>query len=218
VNRLLAALEKTGTLTIGSLRSLYRRQAVLCHPDAPTGSEAAFVRLQAEYDEALRRLLSRQPARPGPRPRTESPREAFLRALYLYSVGYGGRGWQARVTPLIALAAAYDTRLGRLFAEYRDMLLKELAGGAQRTFLLRTHEMLLDSIKTLAWYYETGQAHNRSLLRSYLDGLSQRAGGFPEGIAGVIQGMCRFLRREAAGAPVSLVTIRTTETMTGRRR
>jgi len=170
-----------------------------------------------EYEEALRHLLSRQPRPMAVRQKATIPREEFLRALYFYSVVYGTKNWHAYVAPLIKLALAYDKGVGRLLAEYREVFLRDLAGGGHKTFLLQTHEMLLAAIKTLAWLYENDLEKDRSMLNSYLDALTQRAGGFKDRLGNVILGMCQFLQREAAGSPVSILTIGMMGSRSGRR-
>jgi len=217
LNRLLASLEKADKLSVDSLRCLYRTLAVQCHPDASKGSETEFVRLQLEYEEALRYLLSQQPKPIAVRQKATNPREEFLRALYLYSVAYGTKNWHAYVAPLIKLALTYDKGLGRLLAEYRDVFLKELVGGGHKTFLLQTHEMLLAAVKTLAWLYENDLEKDRSMLNSYLDALKQRAGGLKDRLGNVIFGMCQFLQREAAGSPVAILTVGVMGSRSGRR-
>lgn len=217
MNRLLASLEKADRLSVDSLRRLYRTLAVQCHPDASTGSETEFVRLQLEYEEALRYLLSQQPKPTAARQKATNPREEFLRALYHYSVVYGTKNWHEYVAPLIKLAAAYDKGLAKLLAEYRDVFLKELTGGGHKTFLLQTHEMLLAAVKTLAWLYENDLEHDRKMLNSYLDALTQRAGGLKDRLGNVILGTCQFLQRESGGSPVSILTIGMMGSRSGRR-
>ncbi len=217
MNRLLAALKKSEDFSVDTLRSLYRRLAVQCHPDASKGSAAEFVRLQTEYDEALRFVLSDERRVAVKRPRPTNPREAFLRALYLFSIMHGSRNWRARISPLIKLAFAYDSEIGALFVDYRDVFLRKLDGPDYMTFLLHLHEMLLASIKTLAWFYETGNEWDRRMLKSYLDELSQRAGRLKGGLAVVVRGLCQFIRREARNPALPILTVGTAKAGQGRR-
>lgn len=62
MNRLLEKLQRSGKAGIEDLKSLYRRLALSLHPDRSREGPEAFVRLQREYEEALRELSrDRQP-------------------------------------------------------------------------------------------------------------------------------------------------------------
>ncbi|HTO23786.1 MAG TPA: hypothetical protein VMQ10_15035 [Spirochaetia bacterium] len=212
MNRLLAALKKNDQLSVEALRSLYRSLAVKCHPDAARGSEAEFVRLQQEYDQAVGWLLSRRVVAPARQASGPAPREQFLRALHLHAVRVG-RTRRAHLPRLIELAFSYDHETGALMTDYRDLLLDELEGPVHQTFLHATHKVLLSAICTLAWMYETGLEQDRRMLMSYLDELSRRAGSLEPGPAAVVRGMRALLQREAGRPAISLVTIGTMETL-----
>jgi hypothetical protein len=209
VNRLLAALDRNNQLSVETLKRLYRGLAVRVHPDAPRGSAEEFVKLQAEYEEALAYLFGCQPKAVSRRPRPTSPREAFLRALYLYALMYGRKNWRSRLPALIKLAAAYDEELGVLFKGYRDLFLGIFDGIDYLTSLRHTHRLFLATVRALAWFYETGSAWDRRVLTSFLDDLSRTAGGLRGELGEVVLELCRMIRVEADRPAVSLVTIGT---------
>lgn len=213
MNRLLSILEKNNRLSIESLRKLYRTLAVKCHPDVTKGSDSDFIRLQAEYDEALRHLgpkefaqtnkIERNDARP------QDARTEFLRMLYVHTVMYDGKDWKQLVPKLMKLAADYRKDVGVSVANYRKAFLDPSSDGKHRTFVLQTHKMLLDSIHQLAWYFENGLVQNKRLLMSNIEELSIRARDLDQEMGCALLGMCDFLRNEANGAPTSIMTIGT---------
>lgn len=207
MNRLLRTLQDKNQLTLGSLRRLYRGLAVRSHPDSPQGSETLFVRLQEEYDEALKCLLSRDADLATRRRRVVNAREQFLRMLYSYAVVYGGKDWRRYLSRLIELGFEYNDGVGRLFAEYQETVVPALHKRDYLTYLHEAHRIMLSSISTLAWVFEHGSRFDRRLLQSYLDDLRAR-GKKLEGKAGrLLSDMSRFLEKEAEGPAVSLVTI-----------
>ena len=213
MNRLIATLTDKNQLTVGALRRLYRRLAVRSHPDAPHGSEAAFVRLQEEYDEALGWLLSREADRAKQRCRGGDAREQFLRMLYLYAVGYGSKNWRKFLAELIEVAFEYSDVAGKLFADYHDAVVPALNKKDYLTYLHHAHRILLSSISTLAWLFENDSTFDRRLLKSYLDDLSERGKKLEGKVGSVLLRMSQLLEKEAEGGRVSLVTIEKTDSM-----
>jgi hypothetical protein len=215
MNKLLSILEKDNRLSIDSLRRLYRALAVRCHPDVTKGSGADFIRLQSEYDEALKYLAvhkftqgSRIETSSG---RSQDARTEFLRVLYLHTVTYDGKGWKQLVPKLIRLAADYRKDVGVLVANYKRAFLDPSSGGSHRTFIAETHKILLDSIHQLAWCFEKNLAQNKRLLMSNLRELTMRARDLDQEMGSALLGMCDLLKNESNGKPVSIMTIGTTE-------
>jgi hypothetical protein len=211
MNRLLTALEKNNQLSIISLRKLYRTLALKCHPDASKGSDKEFVRLQAEYEEALKFLLTKRvPVREEQHKHIDA-RARFLRTLYLYSIVYNEKKWRRQVPALIKHAFDYRNDVGILFTNYKEAFANLNVDFRQRTRIMQTHDVLLLAIKQMAWLFENGLAHDKRLFASYLNELTERSRNLEKNTANVLLGMCGFLKAEAGGKPVSLVTIETME-------
>ncbi len=211
MNRLLAALEKNNQLSIGSLRKLYRTLSVKCHPDVSKGSGKEFVRLQAEYEEALKFLLTNQVPMDKEDRKHIDTRARFLRMLYIYSIMYTEKKWQRLVPTLIKHAFDYRNDVGMLFTDYKEAFSNLNVDFRHRNRIMQTHDVLLLSIKQLAWFFENGLAHDKRLLSSYLNELAERSCNLDKKTANVFHGICGLLRMEAKGQPVSLVTIGTVE-------
>jgi hypothetical protein len=207
MNRLISSLQKKNQLSLSSLKQLYRGLAVRYHPDAPNGSENEFKRLQEEYAEALKHLLSHYL---NIHEQTESPmtaREKFLRMLYIYSIMYGSSNSQMLLSRLIEFAFEYRESIGLLFEDYRKTIIPALRGKDYLTFTHRTHKIILSSVKTVAWLFENNWSFDRRLLKSYLDELSERAKKLDGNERNIVIGICRLLQQEAKAEPLSIVTI-----------
>ena len=205
MNRLLAALKDTNRLSVASLRSLYRKLAVKYHPDARSGSETEFVRLQSEYDQALKVLLSH--GRPPSVRRSSHARGQFLRALYVYSVMYSNRKAHVLLPELIERAAGYSKHVSALLRQYQEIVVGSVLAESQGMRLREAHQLLLESIKTLAWFVENQMPIDGRLLDSYLTDLSERALGLEARTGKVLLEMGSLLKREAGGPRISVVSI-----------
>jgi hypothetical protein len=211
MNRLIDHLRKENALTLGALRALYRTLAVKCHPDVSKKSGADFVRLQAEYEDAVRELLRTandyKKGLAGEKSAGRDPRCAFLRALYLFSVIYNRKRWKAFVPQLLDLASAYDPSAYKLLTQYERVFLEKPDDWKERVFIAESHEKLLSAIKQLATYYENGLYPNKRLLLSIVEDLSERSRHIDQDMGKCMLSFANYLRQEADGERLSLMAI-----------
>ncbi len=211
MNRLIDYLRKENTLTLDALRALYRTLAVKCHPDISKKSGADFVRLQAEYEDAVRELLRTsndyKKGLAGEQSAGRDPRWAFLRALYLFSIIYNRKRWKAFFPQLLDLANAYNPSALELLRQYRRVFLEKPDDWKERAFVAETHEKLLSAIKQLATYYENGLYPNKRLLLSLVEDLSERSRHIDQDLGKCVLSFAKYLREEADGKRLSLMAI-----------
>ena len=211
MNRLIDHLRKENALTLDALRTLYRTLTVKCHPDASKKSGADFVRLQAEYEDAVRELLRTsndyKKGLAGVRSAGSDPRWAFLRALYLFSIIYNRKRWKAFFPQLIALANAYNPSVFELLTLYKRTFLEKPDSWKERAFIADTHEKLLSAIKQLATYYESGLHPSKRLLLSLVEDLSERSSHIDQDLGKCLLSFAKYLIEEADGKRLSLMAI-----------
>jgi curved DNA-binding protein CbpA len=211
MNRLIDHLKKEDTLSLSALRALYRTLAVKCHPDISKKSGAQFVRLQAEYEEAVRELLKAskdyREELVGEQSAGGDPRWTFLRALYLFSIIYSRKRWKASLPRLLDLAKAYNPSAFELLTSYKRVFLEKPDDWKERASIAEMHEKLLSAIKQLAAYYESGLYPNKRLLLSLLDDLSERSRHIDQDLGKCMLSFAKYLKEEADGKKLSLMAI-----------
>jgi hypothetical protein len=200
MNRLIAYLREKDTLSIAALRATYHRLVMRTHPDVSVGSAEVFVRLQAEYEEAAKYVLSSlgKEARSS---RTRTPpadrRAELLGHLYLYSIRFPTRRSRAVLSRAIEIAAGYDARVSDLLKDYEDSFVRTYRTWKDEGQVARLHESFLTSIKQLACYYQNRNENGKRLLCSVFDNLTSSARKLDRAKAETIRGLCTWLRREA---------------------
>jgi hypothetical protein len=211
VNSLVNQLKSTDSLTIESLKGLYRSLALKLHPDVTRKSGEEFVRLQEEYDDALKYLLSRRGSwekelNKAHRAALDS-RTEFLRAFYIFSINYYGKHWRKLVPELTRLAKAYSPQIGRLISDFCNAFLQTGREVTLQGPVGVANDILLTTMKRLACYYEDGLPHNRRLIESYLKELDEKSKRLDLLRRMCIVGMTAWMREELEGKKVSLMTI-----------
>ena len=211
MNRLIDRLKSTDSLAIESLKGLYRSLALKLHPDVSRESGEQFVRLQGEYDDALKYLLSCSDG--GKRTLVKSrgveldSRAEFLRAFYIFSINYYGKHWRKLIPELKRLAEAYSPQIGRLISDFDNGFLQKGREVTLQGSLGEYNDVLLTTIKRLACYYEDGLPHSKRLIESYLTELEEKSKRLDLVRRTCVAGMTAWMRAELEGKRISLMTI-----------
>jgi hypothetical protein len=211
MNNLVDQLKKADTLSIESLKRLYRSLVLKLHPDVTRKSGEEFVRLQEEYESALKYLLTIKESRGREPSQTQragtDSRSDFLRAFYIFSIKYYGKHWPVLVLELERLAEAYRPRVGRLISDYCETFLRAGREAWPHGPAAEANDILMTTVKRLACYYEDGLAHSKRLIESYLNELDQRSKRFDLQRARSLAGMTALMREELQGTKISLMTL-----------
>ena len=211
MNSLVDQLRSANSLTIEGLKKLYRSLALKLHPDVTRESGKQFVKLQEEYDDALKHLLSRRGSKKKEpikaHEATHDSRAEFLRALYIFSINYYGRHWRKLVPDLTRLAEAYSPRTGKLISEFCRTFLQPGSQVKLQGPVGEVNDILLTTVKRIACYYEDGLPHNKRLIESYLRELAEKSKRLDLVRGMCLVGMITWMREELNGKKVSMMTV-----------
>jgi len=207
MNRLIGLLMVENDLTASRLRRIYRELCKKAHPDLGSGTDAEFVELRREYEEALGILkggTSAVPgasaasgARPVPGESSANPRMSVLRLLYLYAVRFYGSDSGRILSALTAACRDYDPGIQATLLEYRRLFFDSFREWRHSGPVYYTHNLLIASIMQLFYSFTVSARRHGMLLEAFLGDMEKRAEGLSGDRRRVLAALGSWLREEA---------------------
>lgn len=215
MNRLIAFLLSEGNPSVARLKQVYRVLCKKTHPDVTGADAALFVKLRAEYEEALLQLekgipteLERSSAideTPRKRAKPENPRAAVLTGIYRYALKFYSRVSSTLLDRLILDASYYRADLQTLLADYRDTWLSSFDDWRDDGKLFYSHNLFLACVTQLAYWYSFGLQRHRTLLLAYLSDLRKRLQILDGAYRDVLERLTDWLAEEAEGERLPVI-------------
>ena len=198
MNRLLALLQKENKLTEARLKQVFRQLCKRVHPDSSPGDEKRFIRLRADYEEAL--LLLR--AEPAAAPLPADPaalREKMHSLLHQYAVKEMTRQAEPLLGELVRALDALDPVAAGHWRRYHELFFSTWPVWSNDGDVFYAHGLFIAIVKQFSYFLSTGTARYRTLFRNYRKDLADKAKKLDAERAAVLSGIVDSLERELNG-------------------
>lgn len=206
MNPFILAMERSGELSAAALKRLFRLASKKAHPDLSGSGGEAFLKIKADYEEALAFLARGSAARGPDRGQALTPREArrrLLEGLRAFTVKvFTGRA-DAILDAMVADAAAYEPGVAALLARYRDGLYALRAQWANDANLYYAHSVFISGARQLFLFYDQGSWLHRTLVLRYRESMDKWTRKLPAATTELLSRLYAWIESELDGEPVS---------------
>jgi hypothetical protein len=203
MNYFIQHLKRGGLPTVLRLRALYRRLAMLTHPDAAGTSPEQFVRVQASYEEALSFLCDKKPEKT--RMTLLDDRAEVLRNLYRYALKFNGIEAELIFAVLLSQLKLYRPEIYEEMKRYELLFRNTYSTWRNHLYTYDAHHMWISAVVEMARFLSDGWSGYRKLMEGYLEGLKEKAALLDESQSQVLIRLSDWLIEEATGPRVELI-------------
>jgi hypothetical protein len=203
MNYLIRHLTTRGIPTVFRLRSLYRRLAILTHPDRARTSGDRFVGLQVAYREALSLLSDSQPEKT--QVTLLEHRVAVLKSLYRYALKFNGRDAEETFSVLLEQTKAYRPEVYEDMLRYEIVFRNTYANWRNDVYTYDAHHAWISAIVEMARFLSDGWSGYRKLMNKYLAELNDKVAFLDERRGRTLLRLSKWLAEEAEGPRVELI-------------
>ena len=177
------------------------------HPDLTKQSGESFIRLKAEYIQALEILTHPTEAVPASPENQNDPRESrriVLEHLYYYALKLFGSSGEESLNQLITVSEAYRPDVYQLCIRYRDVFYKRYIAWENDPKVCYVHSYLIKSVKQLFDFYENPIPRQKSVLDSFLDELRYRCDKLNNEYSDLAKEFGLWIKTESDNEPIAV--------------
>ncbi len=200
MNSLISRLTAEKNLTVKRLKQVYRELSKQTHPDLTNKKGDEFIRLRAEYEDALKILrnpdelsrISKQPARESPR----TPREAVLQDLAMFAFKIFSDDAGRALDRMIAVSESYKPVLTEILTRYRDGYYRDFPKWRHIGRVYYAHNVFISAARQLFTYYASGKDRHKAIFEGCLRDLEVKARGLDNERGRILTELGAWLRVE----------------------
>jgi hypothetical protein len=213
MNSFIRAMEVSGELSAAELKKLFRRASKKAHPDLSGSSGETFLRLKAEYEEALAFLVRDAASgtdstrgtgsRPAARTSPTEARRRLLSGLRAFTVKLFTTRADPILDGMIVDAADYDPGIAALLARYRDEIYRIHSEWSSKANLYYTHSIFISGARQLFLYFDEGKPLHRTLVLRYREAMDGWTRNLAPEYTGILSRLYDWIESELDKEPLA---------------